>query len=95
MERVVITGIGLVSPLGIGKDVTWQALLAGQSGVGRITLFDTEKFRVKIAAEVKNWDPLAFIEKKKVKEMGRFCQFGFAAGALAIKDAGLVLTEEE
>jgi 3-oxoacyl-[acyl-carrier-protein] synthase II len=95
MERVVITGIGLVSPLGIGKDETWRAMLAGQSGVGHITLFDTEKFRVKIAAEVKNWDPLAFMEKKKVKEMGRFCQFGFAAGTLAIKDAGLELTEEE
>ena len=95
MERVVITGIGLVSPLAVGRDETWRGLLAGESGVGYISAFDTEKFRVKIAAEVKNWDPLAFIEKKKVKEMGRFAQFAFAAGAMAVKDSGLELTEEE
>lgn len=95
MERVVITGIGLVTPVGIGKDETWNALLGGVSGVGPITLFDPTPHRTRIAAEVKSWDPLRFIEKKKVKEMARFCQFSFSAGQMAIKDAGLELTDEE
>lgn len=95
MERVVITGIGLVTPVGIGKDETWKALLAGKSGVGPITLFDSTQHRTKIAAEVKGWDPLRFMEKKKIKEMARFCQFSFGAGQMAIKDAGLELEGEE
>ena len=95
MERVVITGIGLVSPLGIGKDETWNALLAGKSGAGPITLFDAAAFRVRIAAEVKNWDPLRWIEKKKLKEMDRFCEFSLGAAAMAIQDAQLELTDEE
>jgi 3-oxoacyl-[acyl-carrier-protein] synthase II len=95
MERVVVTGIGLITPVGIGKEEPWKALLAGESGVAPITLFDATPHRTKIAAEVKGWDPLRFIEKKKVKEMGRFCEFSFAAGALAMKDAGLDLTDEE
>jgi hypothetical protein len=92
MERVVITGIGLVSPLAIGKDETWSALLAGQSGVGPITLFDTTAFRVRIAGEVKQWDPLRWIEKKKLKEMDRFCEFSLGAAAMAIQDAQLELS---
>jgi 3-oxoacyl-[acyl-carrier-protein] synthase II len=95
MERVVITGIGLVTPLAIGRDETWRGLLGGHSGVGPITIFDASGFRVHIAGEVKSWDPLRFMEKKKVKEMGRFAQFAVAAGAEAIQDAGLVLTEQE
>jgi 3-oxoacyl-[acyl-carrier-protein] synthase II len=95
MERVVVTGIGLVTPCGIGKDETWRALLAGEGGVAPITLFDTSAFRVKIAAEVKGWDPLRFIEKKKLKEMGRFCEFAVAAAQEAIRDAALELTDEE
>lgn len=58
MERVVITGVGLISPVGIGTEPTWNALLEGQSGAGPITLFDASQFRVRIAAEVKGWDPL-------------------------------------
>lgn len=95
MERVVVTGIGLVTPCGIGREETWSALLAGRSGVAPITLFDTAAFRVKIAAEVKKWDPLPFIEKKKLKEMGRFCEFAVAAAQEASRDAGLELQEQE
>src|SRR5262245_59999392 len=94
-DRVVVTGVGLVTPVGIGKDETWRALLAGESGIALITLFDTTPYRVKIAGEVKAWDPLRFIEKKKVKEMGRFCEFAVAAGKMAVQDAGVELTEEE
>jgi 3-oxoacyl-[acyl-carrier-protein] synthase II len=95
MERVVITGVGLVTPVGMGTEATFSALLAGQSGVGPITLFDTTSYRVRIAGEVKGWEPTAFIEKKKVKEMDRFAQFAMGAGKLAIDDAKLELTDAE
>jgi 3-oxoacyl-[acyl-carrier-protein] synthase II len=96
-HRVVITGLGLVTPVGIGTEASWKALLDGESGAGAITQFDTEKFRVKIAAEVKGWDPVAagFIEKKKLKEMDRFIEFALGAAKLALDDASLDLTEEE
>jgi len=95
MERVVITGVGLVTPVGIGTQESWQALLAGQSGIDLITLFDTTLFRVKIAGEVKSWDPLRFIEKKKLKEMDRFTEFALGAAHMAIEDSQLELTDEE
>jgi 3-oxoacyl-[acyl-carrier-protein] synthase II len=95
MERVVVTGIGLITPLAIGTAETWAALVAGQSGIAPITLFDTSAYRVKIAGEVKNWDATRFIEKKKIKELDRFSEFAVAAAKLAFEDAGLVLTEEE
>src|ERR1700733_2008363 len=95
MERVVITGIGLVTPLATGTRETWAALLSGKSGIAPITLFDTTQFRVKIAGEVKNWDPLAFIEKKKLKEIDRFIEFALGAAKMAIRDSGLELTDEE
>jgi 3-oxoacyl-[acyl-carrier-protein] synthase II len=95
MERVVITGIGLVTPVGIGTEPTWRALLAGESGIAPITLFDTTGFRVQIAGEVKAWEPLDFIDKKKLKELDRFTQFAMGAGKLAIEDSHLELTEEE
>ncbi len=95
MERVVITGLGLVTPLGIGTLETWQALRAGQSGIDLITLFDTTQFRVKIAGEVAGWDPLRFIDKKKLKEMDRFTEFAMGAAKLAILDSKLELTDEE
>ena len=95
MDRVVITGIGLVTPLGIGTEETWRALLAGESGIEAIQQFDAAAFRVRIAGEVKGWEPTRFIEKKKLKEMDRFCEFGVGAGALAIADAKLEMTEEE
>ena len=95
MERVVITGIGLVTPVGIGTQESWQALLAGHSGIDLIALFDTTQFRVKIAGEVKSWDPLRFIEKKKLKEMDRFTEFALGAARLAIEDSQLELSDEE
>lgn len=95
MERVVITGIGLITPCGIGRVESWQALLAGTSGAGPITLFDTTGFRVRFAAEVKNWDGTRFIEKKKLKEMDRFTEFAVGAAAMAIQDSQLELTDEE
>ena len=71
-RRVVITGVGLVSALGIGTEETWQSLLAGKSGMGPITGFDATGFACRFAAEVKGFDPLNWIEKKEVKKMGRF-----------------------
>src|SRR5499427_8890721 len=95
MERVVITGIGLVTPLGVGNEESWRALLAGESGVAPITLFDASTFRVRFAGEVKNWEPLRFIDKKKLKEMDRFTQFAMGAAEFAIADAKLELSAEE
>ena len=95
MERVVITGIGLVTPVGIGTPESWAALLAGESGIAPITLFDCSQFRVRIAGEVKGWEPTRFIEKKKLKEMDRFTEFAMGAAALAASDAKLELSDEE
>ena len=95
MERVVITGVGLVTPVGIGTQESWRALLAGESGVGPISLFDCAAFRVRIAGEVKNWEPTQFVEKKKLKEMDRFIEFALGASHMAIQDSGLELTPEE
>jgi 3-oxoacyl-[acyl-carrier-protein] synthase II len=94
MERVVITGIGLVTPVGIGTAETWQALLEGRNGIGPITLFDASAFRARIAGEVKGWDPLRWIERKKLKEMDRFTEFALGAAAMAMSDAKLVLAED-
>ncbi|HEX4445312.1 MAG TPA: beta-ketoacyl-ACP synthase II [Polyangiaceae bacterium] len=95
MERVVITGIGLVTPVGVGTQETWRALLAGESGVGPITRFDASQFRVRIAGEVKGWEPSRWIDKKKNKEMDRFTEFAVGAAALAFDDAKLELSERE
>jgi 3-oxoacyl-[acyl-carrier-protein] synthase II len=95
LERVVITGIGLVSPVGIGAQETWQALLAGTSGIGPITQFDCSAFRVRIAGEVKDWVPTRWMEKKKLKEMDRFQEFAVGAATMAVSDAKLELSEEE
>jgi 3-oxoacyl-[acyl-carrier-protein] synthase II len=94
-ERVVITGIGLVTPVGIGTADAWRALLAGQNGIGSITQFDCSTFRVRIAGEVKSWEPTRWIDKKKLKEMDRFTEFALGAAALAVGDAKLELSEAE
>ncbi|MBI4264773.1 MAG: beta-ketoacyl-ACP synthase II [Acidobacteria bacterium] len=91
-RRVVITGIGLVSSLGIGTSATWHALLAGTSGVERITKFDATGFAAQIAAEVKGFDPLQFVEKKDVKKMDVFIQYAIAASQFAMDDSGLPIT---
>src|SRR2546430_6766492 len=93
-RRVVVTGIGLVSSLGIGNDANWQALKAGCSGVSRITKFDASQFATQIAGEVKGVDPLAFIEKKDVKKMDIFIQYAIAASQFAMDDSGLTITPE-
>jgi 3-oxoacyl-[acyl-carrier-protein] synthase II len=93
-RRVVITGIGLVSSVGIGTEANWQALCAGQSGIGRITRFDPSGFAAQIAGEVKGFDPLRFIEKKDVKKMDVFIQYAIAASQFAMDDSGLIVTPD-
>jgi 3-oxoacyl-[acyl-carrier-protein] synthase II len=93
-RRVVVTGVGLVSALAVGTEATWRNLLAGRSGVAPITHFDTTGFAVTIAAEVKSFDPLQFIEKKEVKKMGLFIQFALAASQFALEQAQLKVTPE-
>ena len=93
-RRVVVTGIGLVSSLGIGTEANWQALIAGQSGIGTISKFDAAAFATQIAGEVRGFDPLRFIEKKDVKKMDVFIQYAIAASQFAVDDAGLVVTPE-
>jgi 3-oxoacyl-[acyl-carrier-protein] synthase II len=89
MRRVVITGIGLITPVGNDREATWQALLAGKSGAGPITLFDAKDYASKFACEVKGWDPSPFFDKREVKHLDRFLQFGVAASMMAMEDAGL------
>jgi 3-oxoacyl-[acyl-carrier-protein] synthase II len=93
MQRVVITGIGLVTPVGVGTAETWRGLLGGQNGIGPITRFDCSAFRVRIAGEVKGWEPSRWIDKKKNKEMDRFTEFAVGAAAMAFDDAKLELTD--
>jgi 3-oxoacyl-[acyl-carrier-protein] synthase II len=93
-RRVVVTGIGLVSSLGIGTDANWAALTAGKSGIGTITKFDATQFATRIAGEVKGFDPLAFIEKKDVKKMDIFIQYAIAASQFAIDDSRLEVTAD-
>ena len=91
-RRVVVTGIGLVSALGIGTDSTWAGLLAGCSGVARVTKFDVTGYAAQIAAEVRGFDPLAFIEKKDIKKMDLFIQYAIAASQFAMDDSKLQIT---
>jgi 3-oxoacyl-[acyl-carrier-protein] synthase II len=93
-RRVVVTGIGLVSPLGNTTGKTWEGLMAGRSGVDYITRFDTSQFPVKIAAETKGFDPLKFIEKKELKKMDHYIFYAVAAARESLEDAGLKITDE-
>ena len=88
-RRVVVTGIGLVSSLGIGTAETWEGLLAGRTGIGRITKFDVKDFATQIAGEVRGFDPLQFVEKKDVKKMDIFIQYAIAAAQFAMDDSGM------
>jgi 3-oxoacyl-[acyl-carrier-protein] synthase II len=90
-RRVVITGVGLVTPLGVGTLPNWEAMLAGRSGIGPITKFDTAKFSTKIAGEVKNFNPVDFVDRKEVRKMDPFIQYAVAAARFAVEDSGLPL----
>ena len=93
-RRVVVTGIGLVSALGVGTEATWEGLCAGRSGVAAITKFDAAAFAARIAAEVKGFDPLQYVDKKDVKKMDPFIHYAIAASQAAVSDAGLVIGPE-
>ncbi len=92
-RRVVVTGLGLVTPVGNSVEATWSSLMAGRSGVGDIQKFDTGKFPVRFAAEVKDFDPLTFIEKKEARKMGSFIHYAIAAADEAMKDSQLVIDD--
>jgi 3-oxoacyl-[acyl-carrier-protein] synthase II len=94
VRRVVVTGVGLVSAVGIGTEETWKNVLAGKSGAAPITHFDTTGFPVTFAAEVKDFDPLLYVEKKELKKMGLFIQFALAASQFAMEQARLSVTPE-
>lgn len=91
-ERIVITGMGAVTPIGIGCEEFWAAAKEGRSGVGRITSFDASQHATQIAAEVKGFDPSLFMDKKEARRMGRFAQFAVAAARMALEDAELTIT---
>jgi 3-oxoacyl-[acyl-carrier-protein] synthase II len=94
-RRVVVTGIGLVSSVGTGTEECWAAIRSGKSGIGRITQFDAAEYACQIAGEVKNFDPLHYVDKKEVKKMGRFIQFAMAATEFAVASARLKVTAED
>ncbi len=93
-RRVVVTGVGLVSPVGVGTEGTWSAIVAGKCGVAPIRHFDTTGFSVTFAAEVKGFDPLQFVEKKELKKMGLFIQYALAATQFAMEQARLKITPD-
>ncbi|NLG85116.1 MAG: beta-ketoacyl-ACP synthase II [Firmicutes bacterium] len=94
LHRVVVTGLGLISPLGIGTEKTWEGLIAGKSGIGPVTAFDASPFPSRIGGEVKDFDPTAYLDRKEARRMDRFTQFAVVAAKMALEDAGLVITEE-
>ncbi len=93
-RRVVVTGLGIVTPLGIGVEASWQSALEGRSGIVPITQFDASQFPVRIAGEVKGFDPAPYIEAKEIKKMDRFIHFAMAAATMAVEDSGLKITDE-
>lgn len=93
-RRVVITGLGVVTPLGIGVQRNWEALLTGESGIGKITSFDASDYPCKIAGEVKDFNPLDYVDKKDVKRLDRFTQFALAGATMAMADAAVGLSKE-
>ena len=93
-RRVVVTGIGAITPLGNDTETTWNNLVAGVSGIGPLTRVNADDFPAKVAAEVKDFDPTAFMDKKDARKMDRFTQFAVAASIMAVKDSGLDINEE-
>ena len=94
-KRVVVTGLGAITPIGIGTSEYWNALKEGKSGIDNITMFDASEFRTKIGGEVKNFDPVDYIDKKDAKRMDRFTQFAVAATGMALDDATLDISKED
>ncbi|HJW92892.1 MAG TPA: beta-ketoacyl-ACP synthase II [Thermoanaerobaculia bacterium] len=94
-RRVVVTGIGMISPLGIGNDATWQGLVEGRSGIGPITKFDASAFACRIAGEVRGFEPEKWIEKKEVKKSDTFIHYAIVAAQMAADDAGLEMAKED
>jgi len=93
-RRVVVTGVGLVSPLGVGTELSWQTMLEGRSGVAPITAFDASAFSCRIAAQVKGFEPERWVERKELKKMGRFIQFAIAASDFGVTASGLKIGPE-
>ena len=94
-RRVVVTGLGAVTPIGNTAKAFWAGVRAGKVGIGPITKFDTTDYKVKIAAEVKDFDPAQYMDKKSARRMEQFCQFAVAAAGQAITDAGLTMEQED
>ncbi|MCX5885032.1 MAG: beta-ketoacyl-ACP synthase II [Proteobacteria bacterium] len=92
-RRVVVTGLGIISPLGIGIKENWQALCEGRSGIGPITRFDTTEYETKIAGEVKNFDPTSFLDRKEARKMDPFIHYALAAGIMAMEDSRLKIDQ--
>ena len=93
-RRVVVTGLGAITPLGVGVEKSWQALCQGKSGIDTITRFDASNFKTRIAGEVRDFDPLDFMERKLVRRSDRFIHFALAAARMAMEDAGLTISPE-
>ena len=93
-RRVVVTGLGMLSPLGLSVDKTWTRLLAGESGIGEITHFDCSEYSTRFAGQINDFDPQEYIDKKEAKTMDRFIQLGIAAGKQALADSGLAVTAD-
>ncbi|ORU01222.1 3-oxoacyl-(acyl-carrier-protein) synthase, KASII [Anaerovibrio sp. JC8] len=94
-NRVVITGLGVISPVGTGKDVFWKSLLEGKNGIDKITRFDASEYKSQIAGEVKDFDPADYMDKKEAKRIDRYAQFAVAAAKMAVEDANLDLEAED
>ena len=90
----MVSGLGAVAPNGLGKNNYWKATVNGESGIGRITRFDTSDYRTRIAGEVNDFDPAEYIPRKQARRMSRCAQFALAASQMAVEDAGLEITEE-
>lgn len=93
-RRVVVTGLGAVTPIGIGKEEYWEALKEGKNGIAKITHFDASAFNTQIAGELKNFDPSLYLDKKEARRLVKFIQFAIAASQLALKDSGFVINPE-
>lgn len=93
-RRVVVTGLGAVTPLGLDIETTWQSAIEGKSGIGELTRVNAEEFPVSVAAEIRDFDPNSYFDKKDARKMDRFTQFAVVSSLMAVKDANLEITEE-